>query len=66
MIQNVLTNTGAIGLYGVISVCLFFFVFTTALVWACAKKKSFCQTMSKLPLQDGDAAVPAKKESRHE
>lgn len=53
MIQNVLREIGGIGIYGVISVCLFFLVFGVALVRACLLKKSFVQSMSVLPLDEG-------------
>lgn len=42
--------------YGIVSICLFFTVFTTAMVWAAFQKKSLMQSMSALPLQDGEAA----------
>ena len=54
MIKNVLEQIGGIGLYGVISVCLFFAIFTVALVWALLHRKSFCATMSALPLHDDE------------
>ena len=54
MIKNVLTDIGGIGLYGVISICLFFAVFTGMLIWACRMKKSFAQKMSACPLHDGE------------
>ena len=65
MIQNVLRSIGGVGLYGVISVCLFFLVFSVALVRACRLKKNFVESMSVLPLEDGRPA-PAKGDSRHE
>ncbi|MEW6305293.1 MAG: cbb3-type cytochrome c oxidase subunit 3 [Verrucomicrobiota bacterium] len=52
MIKNVLSDIGGVGIYGVISICLFFTVFTGALVWACRLKKSFLDSMSALPLKD--------------
>jgi hypothetical protein len=58
MIQNVLRDIGGIGLYGVISVCLFFLVFSVALVRALRLKQSFVKSMSALPLDD---AAPATK-----
>jgi cbb3-type cytochrome oxidase subunit 3 len=65
MIKNVLSDIGGVGLYGIISVCLFFIIFTTAIVWALLRKKSFCQAMSALPLDDG--IVPSVKgDSDHE
>jgi len=58
MMQNVLKAIGGVEVYGIISVCLFFLVFTVALVWTCVQKKSFLKSMSALPLEDendGDA-----------
>ena len=66
MIQNVLKDIGGIGIYGVISVCLFFLVFGGALIWALLQKKALCQRMSALPLHDDDAGGPTKGNSRHD
>ena len=66
MIQNVLKEIGGIGIYGVISICLFFLVFSGALIWACLQKKSFLKSMAALPLQDGESARVNKGEDRHE
>ena len=52
MIQNALQNIGGVGIYGVISIGLFFLVFGGALVWAFRQKKPFLRAMSALPLQD--------------
>jgi len=65
MIQNVLRDIGGIGLFGVISVCLFFLVFSVALVRACLLSKAFLKSMSTLPLDDGQPA-PTKGASLHE
>ena len=65
MIQNVLRDIGGIGLYGVVSVCLFFLVFSGALIRACLLKKTFLKSMSGLPLDDGQP-VSEKGDSRHE
>jgi uncharacterized membrane protein (DUF2068 family) len=65
MIQNVLREIGGIGLYGVISVCLFFAVFSTAVFRAFLLKKPFLKSMSALPLDDGQPA-PTKGLSHHE
>lgn len=65
MIQNVLRDIGGIGLYGVISVCLFFLVFSGAVVRACLLKQSHVKSMSALPLDDGQPS-PAKGVSPHE
>ena len=66
MIQNVLRELGGIGIYGVISVCLFFSVFGTALVWAFLLKKPFLNTMGSLPLEDERPAKVRKGETGHE
>jgi hypothetical protein len=65
MIQNVLRDIGGIGLYGVISVCLFFAVFSAAVIRAFLLKKPFLKSMSALPLDDGQL-VPTKGVSNHE
>ena len=54
MIKNVLSDIGGVGLYGVISISLFFAVFIGMLLWVCGMKKSFTQRMSALPLNDGE------------
>ncbi len=66
MIQNVLQDIGAVGLYGVISVCLFFLVFSGALLWALALKEPHLKSMSALPLDAGQPAVPTQEDSGHE
>jgi len=69
MIKNVLTNLGGIGLYGVVSVCLFFTVFNVALVFALLKKRAFLTHMSALPLADDTHSGPCselKGNFRHE
>lgn len=53
MIQSVLKESGGIAIYGVISGCLFFFVFGAAMIWALLHKKAFLKSMSVLPLEDG-------------
>jgi cbb3-type cytochrome oxidase subunit 3 len=54
MIKNVLSDIGGVGLYGVISISLFFAVFIGMLIWAFSMKKSFAQKMSACPLNDGE------------
>jgi len=60
MIQNVLRAIGGIGIYGVISICLFLVVFGGALIWALLLKKSFLKSMSALPLSDEDSVAARK------
>jgi hypothetical protein len=57
MIQNVLSNIGGVGIYGVISVSLFFVVFTGMLIWAFGLKKPFLNSMGRLPLEDEPPAA---------
>jgi hypothetical protein len=52
MIQNVLRELGGVGIYGVISVCLFFTVFGAALIRALLLNKNIVQEMGTLPLND--------------
>ena len=66
MIQNVLRELGGIGIYGVVSVCLFFLVFTLALLRALVQKKPYIQSMSALPLQDEHGATNNPGENTHE
>jgi hypothetical protein len=63
MIKNVLCDIGGIGLYGIISICLFFAVFGAAVVWALAQKKSTLNSVSTLPLNDGEIPSKAKGNS---
>lgn len=65
MIKNVLSDIGGVGIYGVISISLFFAVFTGMLIWALRMKKSFTKSMSALPLNDGEKK-PKQKGAAHE
>jgi hypothetical protein len=62
MIKNVLTHVGGVENFGIISICLFFVVFTGAMIWAASLKKHILKTMSQLPLEDGTK----NSEDRHE
>ena len=53
MIQNVIRDMGGIAVFGIISVCLFFVVFTSAAIYAFVQRKAFCDRMRALPLDDG-------------
>ena len=57
MIKNVLSDIGGVGLYGVISICLFFAVFTGAILRACLLKRSEVDALAALPLHDGTPAT---------
>lgn len=66
MIKNVLNHIGGIGLYGVISICLFFAVFTGALIWSLLLKKDDLTARSNIPLDDGTVPSATKGDFRHE
>ncbi|HMO64117.1 MAG TPA: CcoQ/FixQ family Cbb3-type cytochrome c oxidase assembly chaperone [Verrucomicrobiota bacterium] len=52
MIKDVLRDIGGIGLYGVVSVCLFFVVFTAAVIRALAMRRQAAEEAGRLPLTD--------------
>lgn len=52
MIENTLRSLGGVGLYGIISVCLFFSFFTGMLLWAARLKKPYLNSMQSLPLNE--------------
>jgi len=67
MIKNVLNDIGGVGLYGVVSICLFFTVFTGAMLWAFAHRATFLATMGEMPLHDEDTVIkPANGGTNHE
>ena len=55
MIENVMNNMGGVGVYGFISICLFFAFFIGVLVWTICLKKPYLKSMRELPL-DGEPA----------
>jgi hypothetical protein len=66
MIKNVLTDIGGVGLYGVISILLFFLVFSGAVLWTFLLRQSHLRTQSRLPLEDGSADHSQKGTPGHE
>jgi hypothetical protein len=69
MIKHALMEIGGVGLYGVISILLFFTVFSSALVWALCLRRPFLRSMGQLPLADGEietVTLPTRKEACHE
>lgn len=54
MYKEVLERISGIGLYGVVSICIFFTFFTTMLVWVASLRKNYIESMSTLPLRDAD------------
>ena len=66
MIQNVLRSIGGVGVYGVISISIFFAVFTGMLIWAFSIKKPLLAAMGEMPLNDGSETQVLKGENHHE
>jgi hypothetical protein len=71
MIQNVIRSIGGIEVIGVISILLFFACFLGVLIWTFGLKKSYLDSVSKLPLEPeaeprAAAGPGAQPDSRHE
>ena len=66
MIQNVLTGIDGVGLYGVISICIFVAVFLGVVLWVLRLKKPYLKTMRELPLTDDVPASRADPNTRPE
>ena len=58
MIENVIREIGGVGLFGVISICLFAAVFVGVLIRVICLKKDYLETMRELPLADGGDPTP--------
>ncbi len=52
MFQNILHDLGGVALYGIVSICLFFLVFTTAIVWGMTRRSTVLHEIEQLPLAD--------------
>ncbi len=67
--ENVLHSMGGVSAYGIISICLFFAVFTSVLVWTICLKKPYLKAMQELPLEESstaDADLAPNPENRHD
>jgi hypothetical protein len=62
MIKNVVEHIGGVGLYGIISVSLFFAFFLGMLIWALRLKKNYLNSMRELPLDGGEVAPENRNE----
>ena len=58
MVENVLNGIGGVGIYGIISVCLFCAVFVGVLVWTLGLRKPYLSAMECLPLDGAPTADP--------
>ena len=62
MLKNVLTSIGGVENYGIISIFIFFSFFLGVLVWAFSRRKDYLRSMSTLPLEGDDRALPTHSE----
>ena len=53
MIENVMHKLGGVNAFGIFTICLFFAFFIGMIVYAICLKKTYLNTMSELPLDDG-------------
>jgi hypothetical protein len=60
MEEKVVSSLSGVGIYGVISICIFVVFFLAVLAWVIFLKKPYLQTMRSLPLEPGEAAGPAR------
>ena len=65
MINQFINDIGGIGVFGTISICLFFLVFSGVLIFAFTQKKSAINAASALPLDDANIS-PVKGNQTHE
>ena len=63
MEEKILCSLNGVGMYGVISICIFFAFFTGMLVRAFTKKKNYLDKMSGLPLDGGEKNSTDKTQS---
>jgi uncharacterized iron-regulated membrane protein len=61
MIENVMNKMGGVGVFGLISICLFFVFFIGMLVWTFCLKKPYLKSMRELPLDGEPAPKPVAK-----
>jgi len=54
MEKEILSRIEGVGVYGAISICIFFGFFTGMLLWAFTKKKDYLDKMGSLPLDGGE------------
>jgi Na+-transporting methylmalonyl-CoA/oxaloacetate decarboxylase gamma subunit len=64
MIKSILTHIGGIEHYGIISMCLFVFVFLGMLIWVCCLKSAHVNKMAAAPLENETEAPTS--ETNHE
>jgi hypothetical protein len=64
MEEKVLSSLGGVGIYGIISICLFFAFFIGMLIWAACLKRPYLHSMRELPLDGENAPQPDSEKSK--
>jgi hypothetical protein len=54
MEEKVICSLDGVGIYGIISICIFVAFFTGMLLWAFTKKPNYLDKMGQLPLDSGE------------
>ncbi|MGA2245925.1 MAG: cbb3-type cytochrome c oxidase subunit 3 [Verrucomicrobiota bacterium] len=54
MEEKIICSMSGVGIYGVISICIFVSFFAGMLVWAFTKKDNYLDKMGNLPLENGE------------
>lgn len=63
MEEKIICSMNGVGIYGVISICIFVAFFTGMLLWAFTKKANYLDKMGSLPL---DASENDQNSNEHE
>lgn len=66
MIKHVLSAIGGVGVYGAVSIVLFFVVFVGAVLFSVTMRASVAGRMSRLPLMDDGREDVREGEVNHE
>lgn len=60
MEEKIICSMNGVGIYGVISICIFVGFFTGMLLWAFTKKEHYLDKMGNLPLDSGEEEANEK------
>jgi len=63
MEQKVICGIEGVGIYGIISILIFFVFFTGAFLWVISLKKNYLEHMEDLPLDDSEKPAADKNQS---
>jgi cbb3-type cytochrome oxidase subunit 3 len=65
MIQNVLRNLGGIERYGIVSLVLFFAIFSIMVIWAFSLRKQHLNKMANMPLESDDEGADSSTDKEN-